>query len=214
LNAGLNPTIPGGGFNGPVGITGIQQQAPNASGQQAGVAATPGSDPTNSDQQVAGNGEDSGDQSPPAGVPNTAAGAVANGGPGAPGTASNAGSTFGSGNQTFGGAPIMGIASTSKDKTVRIYNKKDRYYQWQFVYDPSLDMGGLITTPYQQSLQTVSNLQPGQNPNNPNGQQQNNGSTGLPNSMNGTNPLGSPQQGNQNQNQPQTPQMPPDENEQ
>src|SRR5579862_463457 len=38
----------------------------------------------------------------------------------------------GQNNQVFGGGPIVGVASVSKDKSIRIYNKKDKYYQWQF----------------------------------------------------------------------------------
>jgi type II secretory pathway pseudopilin PulG len=54
---------------------------------------------------------------------------------------------------TFGGAPIIGVASVDKDHTIREYDKKKQYDQWQFVYDPTLDRGFLITTPYQPSLQ-------------------------------------------------------------
>ena len=50
-------------------------------------------------------------------------------------------------NQVFGGGPMVGVASTSKDKTIRVFNKKDHYNQWQFIYDPSTDRGGLLTTP-------------------------------------------------------------------
>ena len=56
-------------------------------------------------------------------------------------------------NQTFGGGPIVGVASTSKENTIREYNKKKRYNQWQFIYDPTTDRGGLITTPYQPPIQ-------------------------------------------------------------
>jgi hypothetical protein len=57
----------------------------------------------------------------------------------------------------------MGVASTSKDKTIRIFNKKERYYQWQFIYDPSLDTGGLITTPFQPGLVSAAGgMQPSQ----------------------------------------------------
>ena len=51
--------------------------------------------------------------------------------------------------QTFGGGPIVGVASTSKKESIRIYNKKDHYNDWQFIYDPTSDRGGLITGPYQ-----------------------------------------------------------------
>ena len=57
------------------------------------------------------------------------------------------------GAQVFGGAPIVGVVSTSKDKTIREFNKKDHYNQWQFIYDPTSDRGGLLMTPNQPPLQ-------------------------------------------------------------
>jgi hypothetical protein len=75
--------------------------------------------------------------------------------------------------QTFGGLPIVGVASISKDKTIRVFNKKDRYYQWQFIYDPSTDRGGLLTTPNQPSIQgamSVNQIQNGQQNSNGQGQ--------------------------------------------
>jgi type II secretory pathway pseudopilin PulG len=53
----------------------------------------------------------------------------------------------------FGGGPIVGVASTSKAKTIREYNHKNHYNDWQFIYDPTMDRGGLITTPAQPALQ-------------------------------------------------------------
>ena len=55
--------------------------------------------------------------------------------------------------QTFGGLPIVGVASTSKRTTIREFDKKKKYSEWSFVYDPSLDRGLLITTPYQPQMQ-------------------------------------------------------------
>jgi len=55
--------------------------------------------------------------------------------------------------QTFGGLPIVGVASTSREPTIREFDKKKKYNEWKFVYDPSLDRGILITTPYQPQLQ-------------------------------------------------------------
>lgn len=69
--------------------------------------------------------------------------------------------------QTFGGLPIVGVASTSKEKTIRQFNKKEKYNEWQFVYDPSLDRGLLITTPYQPQLQTFGTPPPNLNGPNP-----------------------------------------------
>ncbi len=51
----------------------------------------------------------------------------------------------------FGGGPIVGVASTSKAKTIREFNHKNHYNDWQFIYDPT--MRGLITTPAQPALQ-------------------------------------------------------------
>jgi type II secretory pathway pseudopilin PulG len=100
--------------------------------------------------------------------------ASSSGTPGAAGTNSD-GSDSGSGSsaspQIIGG-PIIGVASLSKDKTIREYNKKKVYKDWAFVYDPTLDQGLLITTPYQPTLQTFNaqgNLN-GQNGQNQNGQ--------------------------------------------
>jgi len=70
---------------------------------------------------------------------------------GAPGTQGQPGQ----GNQVFGGGPIVGVASTSKEKSIRVFNKKERYYQWQFIYDPTTDRGGLLSTPNQPGLQSL-----------------------------------------------------------
>ena len=59
--------------------------------------------------------------------------------------------------RTFGGMPIVGVASTSKAPTIREFDKKKKYNEWSFVYDPSLDRGLLITTPYQPQLQMFGN---------------------------------------------------------
>jgi len=87
--------------------------------------------------------------------------------------------------QVFGGGGIVGVASISKDKTIREFNKKNRYNQWQFIYDPTTDRGGLLMTPNQPPLMV------GNNPN-----QQQNGTS--PNSF-GNNPgLGNNQNNNPN----------------
>jgi type II secretory pathway pseudopilin PulG len=60
------------------------------------------------------------------------------------------------GNQLIGGGPVVGVASLSKDKSIRVFSKKDHYKDWQFIYDPTSDRGGLITTPYQTPTITAS----------------------------------------------------------
>jgi type II secretory pathway pseudopilin PulG len=70
---------------------------------------------------------------------------IASGQTGAPGSSSSAGD-----NQTFGGGAIVGVASLSKDPTIRIYNKKKKYNEWQFIYDPMSDRPNvLLRGPYQ-----------------------------------------------------------------
>lgn len=55
----------------------------------------------------------------------------------------------GVGGQTFGGGAIVGVASKSKDPTIRVYNKKKNYDEWQFIYSPMLDrQNTLLRGPY------------------------------------------------------------------
>ena len=69
----------------------------------------------------------------------------------------NASGNNGSSNQLGSGqiigAPIVGVASVSKDSTIREFNHKNKYKDWAFVYDPTMDRGGIIMTPYQPQLQ-------------------------------------------------------------
>jgi type II secretory pathway pseudopilin PulG len=64
------------------------------------------------------------------------------------------------------GGPIVGVASSSKKATIREFNHKKKYNEWQFIYDPGTDRGGLLMTPYQPQLQGVVQ----QGTQNPNGQ--------------------------------------------
>lgn len=64
-------------------------------------------------------------------------------------------------NQTFGGGPVVGVVSNSKKDSIREFNRKKKYNEWQFIYDPATDRGGLLMTPNQPPLQGFGN-QPGQ----------------------------------------------------
>ena len=59
----------------------------------------------------------------------------------------------------FGGGPIVGVASTSKAASIREFNKKNHYNQWQFIYDPASDRGRLLSTPNQPPLQVAAPAQ-------------------------------------------------------
>jgi len=69
--------------------------------------------------------------------------------------------------QTFGGMPVVGVASTSRNATIREFDKKKKYNEWLFVYDPSIDRGFLITTPYQPQMQMFGTAPQNLNPQNP-----------------------------------------------
>jgi type II secretory pathway pseudopilin PulG len=54
------------------------------------------------------------------------------------------------------GSPIIGVASLSQAKTIRQFNKKDHYNEWQFIFNPSNDSAGLINTPDQPLLRSAA----------------------------------------------------------
>jgi hypothetical protein len=181
MNAGgpgaLNGTLGGRSLASSVAATGPGSDAnANSDAADAASAAQVPSDASQRDRAVAGS-----------------AGATDS----APSSAPPAG--LAAGPQVFGGGAIVGVASISKLKTIREFNKKDHYNQWQFIYDPSTDRGGLLMTPNQPPLQGAV-----QNPQ----QQQQNGQQGtfgqgpsFGQGMNPTNPA--PQQPQQNPEQPE-----------
>lgn len=92
--------------------------------------------------------------------------------------------------QVFGGGPIVGVASASKDTTIREFNHKRKYNEWQFVYDPTTDRGGLLLTPNQPLLQIATQPLNGQ----PGNSNTNGSSFGQPTGFGNNNPglLGGP----------------------
>jgi type II secretory pathway pseudopilin PulG len=136
---------------------------------------------------------------------------------GATGAAGNTGSNntiFGNsgvGGQTFGGGAIVGVASKSKDPTIRVYNKKKTYDEWQFIYSPMLDrQNTLLRGPYNGQSMVGGNF------GTPAGQlnQPNQGGFGQqPGGLGQQQPGGFGQQNPQQQNQQITPgtQFPPDQ---
>jgi len=51
-------------------------------------------------------------------------------------TSSTTSSTTGLSGQTFGGAGIMGFSPNSPKKSIMVYKTKNKYNEWEFVYDP------------------------------------------------------------------------------
>jgi type II secretory pathway pseudopilin PulG len=219
FGAGIAGAVPAGGLNpgapgapgGPGGQAGLLNAAQNTAAMAGGLAAainagnsaqTPGpgtavtpSPGQNTDENA---DEDTAGATPKQGASSSGPGSGPTGTVGTTGQASPAG-----GAQVFGGGPMVGVASTSKDKTIRIFNKKDHYNQWQFIYDPSSDRGGLLTTPNQPALQGATAVMQ-------------NGATGAPGAPNtpggisGQPGLGAPP-GQPTQPGIPTPQMPPEQ---
>jgi len=128
--------------------------------------------------------------------------------PGSAGTST--GATGAGGNQTFGGGAIVGVASISKDPTIRIYNKKKTYNEWQFIYNPIMDRSNvLLRGPYQPT--TIGSAQIGT----PAGQLSNQQSGfGQPTSSFGQQQNSFGQQQNVPQQSSPVNQFPPDQNQQ
>lgn len=125
--------------NGPVlgQIPGAQQPG----GQQP--ASGPGAQSQASDNS--GNSS-SGNPSDAEGNPNS---------PGSPSPASpGSNSSSGFNGPTFGGGPILGVASTRKEKTIRVFYNKDHYKDWLFIYVPMADQGGLLKGPVNPGMPT------------------------------------------------------------
>ncbi len=129
-----------GGFGSPSGSLGAGGNF-GSSPSGFGAAARPPSDSATPDQN----------QKPAADQSQT----------GEPGQKSDSSSKDRLAGQVFGGGPIVGVISASKKASIREFNHKKKYSDWQFIYDPATDRGGLLSTPNQPPLQGFGN-QPGQ----------------------------------------------------
>jgi len=150
---GLNPggLIPGGLNPGGLNSGGLNSGpfSPNA---PPGPGQPP---PANAGDQTAG-GDNSGN--PPNGQTNANSSASS--------SSSSSSDTSSPTQQVFGsGGPILGVASASKAKTIRVFDKKDHYNDWLFVYLPQTDRGGLLNAPMPSGLGNTSFVpQPGAPP--------------------------------------------------
>lgn len=70
-----------------------------------------------------------------------------------PGASSPSSPSSGFNGPTFGGGPILGVASTSKEKSVHVFYQKNHYNDWLFIYAPQADRGGLLTGPVNPGMQ-------------------------------------------------------------
>lgn len=77
---------------------------------------------------------------------NTGVGGTSTGGT-SPGGLSRPSASGGANNSQIGGF-IIGVASVSDKEGIHEFNDKTHYNEWYFVYDPTIDRGGLIKGPY------------------------------------------------------------------
>ncbi|MGB6744790.1 MAG: hypothetical protein WBE38_14185 [Terracidiphilus sp.] len=126
---GANGAAPGGLFNSPGGGTGNSVfGSPSASS-----SATTDSGSTDNST----GGATSGTPGASGSGTSSTGGTDSNGNPisGAGGTG-----TAGQTGQTFGGAGIIGFEPGSSKQSILIWKKKDHYSEWEFTYDPIMDM--------------------------------------------------------------------------
>jgi type II secretory pathway pseudopilin PulG len=129
-----------GRLQGGVGGLGVQTQPGGANAQ------TPASDDSGN---ASSTDENAGTNTPGSSSPNAGAGTNSSSGFNGP---------------TLGGGPIIGVASTSKEKSVHVFFDKDHYKDWLFIYLAQGDRGGLLVGPVQPGMQSgvVGGLLPGQ----------------------------------------------------
>ena len=152
LNNG--PVLPGqsgpGGLSSPGGLGGATQGG--VSGMQSGLGGL-GAQSGALQQTSSANGE----TATSGGSGNSSSGSSNTSGS----SNSNAGSNSSSGfnGPTFGGGPILGVASTNKkDKTIRVFFDKTHYSDWLFIYVSQLDRGGLLVGPVNPNMPPPANL--------------------------------------------------------
>ena len=77
------------------------------------------------------------------------------------------GSTSGFNGPVLRGGPIVGVASMSKEKPIRVFYGKNHYKDWLFIYVPQADQGGLLKGPVNPGMPTPNlnggNLNPAAN---------------------------------------------------
>ncbi|MGB7151254.1 MAG: hypothetical protein WBD45_18995 [Terriglobales bacterium] len=117
-----------GGFGGAMGALG---------GAQGGFGAQPGGLQQPGNQTSAGGSSDSSSGNSDANSSGSSNGS----------SSPNSISSSNLSGQTFGGGPILGVASMSKEKGIHVFYTKNHYNDWLFIYLPMADRGGLLNGP-------------------------------------------------------------------
>ena len=132
-----------GGFGGaaPGGLGGLGSQLGGL--QQTGGAGSQASASGDSSSSSSGNPNPSGNSNSP----------------GSSSSNSDPNSASGLSGPTFGGGPILGVASTNKkDKPIRVFFDKTHYSDWLFIYVTQIDRGGLLVGPVNPNMPPAANL--------------------------------------------------------
>jgi len=137
------PLLPGAtqpgaaGTGASLGVAGLGASSPFANTFSSGSQSSFGQTSTTASSQA---GTTTGTSTDPSQSGQSGQAGQSSGQAGQPGTpTSQLSSQLGRGPQ-FGGGPVVGVASTSKKESLKILNKKNHYNDWEFVYDPTLDM--------------------------------------------------------------------------
>jgi type II secretory pathway pseudopilin PulG len=151
-----------GGFGSQGGFGGGQQGG--FGGSQSGFGGSAGSNGPGGSQNSTNS--DSGNSSSGGSSSSNSSGPGGNSNSSSPGSGSSSPNSNGFNGPTFGGGPILGVASTNKkDKTIHVFFDKNHYSDWLFVYLPMADRGGLLVGPVNPNMPTGGNmggLTPGQ----------------------------------------------------
>lgn len=137
---------PGAGGFGNAGSFGGAQGGVGGFGAQPGGLQQPGNQNSaigNSGNAASGASSDNSSS----GNSDAAGNSDSNGSSSAGSSSSNSVSSSNLGAQTFGGGPILGVASMSKGKSIHVFYTKNHYNDWLFIYLPMADRGGLLTGP-------------------------------------------------------------------
>jgi type II secretory pathway pseudopilin PulG len=148
-----SPTTPNGS-GGPGGLSGGSSFGGSTfGGNTLGGSGGAGSSPNSLAGQNPQNGSGQGSGTGGTGGTDPSAQGTGTPGPGSSNSTSSSG-------QLIGGGPIVGVASNAKCpprpkddcEGYREFNHKKKYSDWQFIYDPGTDRGGLPMTPNQPPL--------------------------------------------------------------
>jgi len=159
----LNIAMVGGVGAGGIGTGGAQGGLQGANGiagallgAQAGspAQATPNSSSPANANSANAEDDDEKDSGSPGSSPSSSSSSSSSSGSSPLGSGSNG--------QTFGGGPILGVASTSKKESIRVFSDKNHYKDWLFLYLHQADRGGLLVGPI--SLTPPANIVPGAGP--------------------------------------------------